>query len=83
MIDSRPALLDRDKDDLCRDAVCLSGAVIEPAACLMCWLCYEFTDSMMEISGLHHDLRHQKNSPPPPPPKGKPREAAVSLCQSR
>lgn len=42
--------LDTDKDDLCRDAVCLSHALIEAAACLMCWLCYEFTDGTMEIS---------------------------------
>lgn len=43
--------LDTDKDDLCRDAVCLSDALIEATACLMCWLCYEFTDGTMEISG--------------------------------
>lgn len=60
MIDSWAALLDGDKDDSCWEAVCLSGAVIETEACLMCWLYYEFTDSMMEISGLHYDLHHQK-----------------------
>lgn len=84
MIDCRSILLEGDKDDSCREAVCFIGAVIETGACLMFWLCYEFTDSMTEISGLHYDLHHQKKKKNPPhPSKEKPREAAVSLCQSR
>lgn len=53
MIDSQVTLLDGDKDSSCWGAVCLGGEVTETRACLMCWLCYEFTDSMMEISGPH------------------------------
>lgn len=36
-----------DKDYLRREAVCLSGAVIETGACLMCSDCYEFTDRLV------------------------------------
>lgn len=66
MIASRPLFLEGDKGDSCWEAVCFSVAVIETGACLMCWLCYEFEDSMMEISGLHYDLHNQKKTLTPP-----------------
>lgn len=41
----------------------------------MCWLYYEFTDSMMEISGLHYDHAASENPPP------KKRKAQRGSCE--
>ena len=61
----------------CAEAPSVSaGALIESGACLMCWLYYEFTDSMMEISGLHYDHAASEN----PLPKKKSPERQLWAC---
>lgn len=71
--------LGTDKDDLCRDTVCLGDALIEAVACLMCWLCCEFTDGTMEISGA--SARSVPSETLSSPLIGESREPAAGLCQ--
>lgn len=78
MDDWQKATTSRRDKDLSRDGVCLSGAVIQTVACLIYWLCSEFTDSLMEISRLRHDLRHQETVHNPPHPQ---RKAQGGSCE--